>query len=137
MSPSHVERIEIDGRLCAVLIPGSYRPPETTFHTDPDSSFQLGQIIYPAGGEVAPHRHLPLERHLIGTSEAIVVQAGSCELALYDESDVEVEIRTLVAGDVVVLLDGGHAFRMHEDTVLLEVKQGPYTGEDEKKRFEP
>jgi cupin fold WbuC family metalloprotein len=137
MNFDRVERIHVGGRLCAVIVSASYRPAQTEFHTNPESSFQLGQIVYPAGGEVAPHRHLPLERHLIGTSEAIVVQAGECELALYDESDVEVETRTLVAGDVVVLLDGGHAFRMHEDTVLLEVKQGPYTGDDEKERFQP
>jgi cupin fold WbuC family metalloprotein len=137
MNFPRVERIHIGGRLSAVIVPASYRPVQTEFHTNPESSFQLGQIVYPAGGEVAPHRHVPLERHLIRTSEAIVVQTGECELALYDDSDVEVETRTLVAGDVVVLLDGGHAFRMHEDTVLLEVKQGPYTGEDEKRRFQP
>jgi hypothetical protein len=38
-------------------------------------------------------------------------------------------------GDVVVLLDGGHGFRMLEDTVLLEIKQGPYSGLGEKEQF--
>lgn len=40
-------------------------------------------------------------------------------------------------GDVLVLVDGGHGFRMTEDTVLVEIKQGPYLGLDDKARFAP
>jgi hypothetical protein len=36
-------------------------------------------------------------------------------------------------GDLAVLLDGGHAFEMLEDTVLLEVKPGPFGGADDKR----
>jgi len=43
--------------------------------------------------------------------------------------------RELNVGDVILMFGGGHGFRMPEDTVLLEIKQGSYTGEDEKKRF--
>ena len=35
----------------------------------------------------------------------------------------------------MLMISGGHGFRMLEDTVLFEVKQGPYTGLDEKKWF--
>ena len=35
----------------------------------------------------------------------------------------------------MLMVGGGHGFRMLEDTVFLEVKQGPYTGLDEKERF--
>jgi hypothetical protein len=35
----------------------------------------------------------------------------------------------------VIFVDGGHGFRILEDTVLLEVKQGPYTGLEEKEFF--
>ena len=38
-------------------------------------------------------------------------------------------------GDIVLLLGGAHGFRMIEDTILFEVKQGPYAGEADKKRF--
>jgi hypothetical protein len=41
----------------------------------------------------------------------------------------------LAEGDVMVLVAGGHEFRMREDTVLLEIKQGPYPGVAEKERF--
>jgi hypothetical protein len=43
--------------------------------------------------------------------------------------------RDVGEGDVVVLLGGGHGFRMIEDSVLIEVKQGPYFGTQEKELF--
>jgi hypothetical protein len=33
------------------------------------------------------------------------------------------------------MVGGGHGFRMLEDTLLLEVKQGPYLECEEKERF--
>jgi len=41
----------------------------------------------------------------------------------------------LNVGDVMLMVGSGHGFRMLEDTVLLEIEQGLYTGEDEKERF--
>ena len=40
-------------------------------------------------------------------------------------------------GDVILLCDGGHGFVMLEESEIIEVKQGPYAGEDDKRRFEP
>ena len=54
----------------------------------------------------------------------IRVRDGSCEVDLYDESRMLVATRELTQGDVVLLVSGGHGFRMLEDTTLLEVKQG-------------
>ena len=96
---------------------------------------QVGFIVYPSGGEVERHVHVPLERSLVGTSEVLMVRSGRCEMDVYDDERTLVATRELVAGDVVVIFGGGHGFRMLEDTTLLEVKQGPYTGLDEKERF--
>jgi hypothetical protein len=41
----------------------------------------------------------------------------------------------LETGDIILLVAGGHGFRCLEDTVLLEIKQGPYTGLVEKEAF--
>lgn len=65
----------------------------------------------------------------------LVVRSGRCQIDLYDRERRHVATRELGAGDVILIVGGGHGFRMLEDTVLLEVKQGPYTGLDEKERF--
>ena len=129
------ERIPADGPLLALLASGPQDPGETTFPTPPKLNLQVGFVVYPAGGEIARHDHRPLERSIVGTSEVIVVRSGRCELDLYDHERRLVATRELHAGDVILIVGGGHGFRMLEDTVLLEVKQGPYTGLDEKERF--
>jgi len=128
------ERIPAEGPLLALIASGD-DPDETTFPTPPELGFQLGFVVYPDGGEIQRHDHRPLERRLTGTSEALVVRSGRCEIDLYDDERQLVATRELRAGDVILIVGGGHGFRMLEDTVLLEVKQGPYTGLDEKERF--
>ena len=130
-----VEQITASGTTLAVIIRSTMVPSATTFFTPPEYKQQVGFVVYPAGGVVERHTHVPLERHLVGTSEVIVVRSGRCELDVYDDDRVLVATRSLEAGDVMLMVSGGHGFRMTEDTVLLEVKQGPYTGLDEKERF--
>jgi hypothetical protein len=105
------------------------------FVTPNAATLQVGFVVYPAGGRIARHVHRPIERTISGTSEVLVVRSGACELDVYDSSHTLVATRLLTRGDVMVMLAGGHGFRVTEDAVLLEVKQGPYTGPDEKERF--
>ena len=41
----------------------------------------------------------------------------------------------LGAGDVILLVSGGHGFTVLEEVEMIEVKQGPYSGDADKKRF--
>lgn len=132
---SDIERIVSEGQTLAYIIRAAMSPSSTTFVTPDEFKQQVGFVVYPAGGVVARHMHLPLERHLVGTSEVIVVRKGHCELDVYDDSRTLVATRDLRLGDVMIMVGGGHGFRMLEDTVLLEVKQGPYTGLVEKELF--
>jgi hypothetical protein len=130
-----IEEITAAGRTLAVIICSQLSPSNTTFLTPSEYKQQVGFVVYPAGGVVHRHTHVPLERHIVGTSEVIVVRSGRCELDVYDDDHTLVATRTLGTGDIMLMVGGGHGFRMLEDTVLLEVKQGPYTGIDEKERF--
>lgn len=130
-----VERIEHEGRALAYIIRGELLPERTVFLTPDDFKQQVGFIVYPAGGQIARHVHRPLERHIVGTSEVLVVRKGRCEIDVYSDARELVATRELRRGDVMLMVGGGHGFRMLEDTVFLEIKQGPYTGLDEKERF--
>jgi mannose-6-phosphate isomerase-like protein (cupin superfamily) len=109
----------------------------TSFFTGDDATFQAGFVVYPAGGSVVPHIHLPVVRTIVGTSELLVVRSGRCIVDIYGDNQALVASRELATGDLVVSVGGGHGFRMLEDTVLFEVKQGPYGGAAEKERFDP
>lgn len=131
----HVEHIAWEGNPLAYIIRAKMNPQETTFLTPPAFKQQVGFVVYPAGGKIQRHDHRPLERHLVGTSEVLVVQRGRCEIDIYNDDRSLVATRELAKGDIMLMVGGGHGFRMLEDTVFLEIKQGPYTGIDEKERF--
>lgn len=130
-----VEKIMCGDVPLAYIIRGDLMPSRTTFLTPPQFKQQVGFVVYPAGGEIQRHVHRPLSRHLIGTSEVLIVRRGRCEIDIYNDDRELVATRELREGDVMLMVGGGHGFHMLEDTVFLEVKQGPYTGQDEKERF--
>ena len=131
----HVEHICWDDKPLAYIIRAELVPDRTTFLTPPEFKQQVGFVVYPKGGEIIRHTHRPLERHLVGTSEVLVVRRGNCEIKIYNDKQELVATRELRSGDIMLMVGGGHGFRMLEDTVFLEVKQGPYIGLDEKERF--
>ena len=130
-----IERILKGDTPLAYIIRSGFSPGQTTFFTPPEFKQQVGFVVYPEGGEIARHVHLPLERHLVGTSEVLVLRSGRCLIDIYDDDRELVATRELAQGDIMLMVGGGHGFRMLEDTVFLEVKQGPYTGLQEKERF--
>lgn len=131
-----IERIQSStGRLLATVVRADFHPDTTTFVTSDDLPMQVGFVVYAAGGEIQRHTHRPIERSLVGTSETLVVREGRCTVEIYDVDRALVATVELGRGDLVSFVAGGHGFRMSEDTVLLEVKQGPYTGQEEKEQF--
>jgi uncharacterized protein with PhoU and TrkA domain len=130
-----VEKITHNEQVLCILIRASLLPDQTTFITTPEYKQQVGFVVYPAGGEIARHTHRALERHLTGTSEVLVVKKGHCFIDIYNDTRELAATRELHTGDVMLMVGGGHGFRMLEDTVFLEIKQGPYTGLEEKERF--
>lgn len=128
--------IIVDGNITlAYIVRAGWQPEKTQFITPETCGQQLGLIVYAKGEAITPHRHHPVTRSVRGTTECLLVRNGLCEVDLYDREGRQLTSRRLGQGDVILLLDGGHGFRMLEDTVLLEIKQGPYLGADDKERF--
>jgi hypothetical protein len=130
-----IEHINWNGQPLCYIIRADLVPDRTTFLTPPEFKQQVGYVTYPAGGVIARHMHVPIHRHLIGTSEVLVVLKGHAWIDMYDDAHGLVASRELHAGDVMLMVGGGHGFRIMEDTVFLEIKQGPYEGLEEKERF--
>ena len=132
-----LETIDLDGQVLAYIARGGTLPNATRFLTPDDCNLQVGHVVYPAGGEIRRHMHLPIQRHVEGTTEVLVMQRGRCEVDVFGPDRQLVATRELQEGDILIAIGGGHGFRMLEDTVLLEIKQGPYPGgaAQDKERF--
>ena len=132
-----MERIERDGTLLACVVRAGEDADRTTFLTPPELELQLGFVVYGAGGAVAAHRHVPVQRSLDRTLEVLLVRSGAADLDVFDEAGEPVATTPVGAGDLVLLVAGGHGLRFREPTVLLEIKQGPYGGLSEKELLPP
>ena len=130
-----LETISAHGVVLAYIARAESVPGETRFLTPDDCNLQVGHVVYPAGSRIARHMHLAVDRHLTGTTEVILVQRGRCEVEVFDAQRELVKTCELGVGDILIALGGGHGFRVLEDTVLLEVKQGPYVAGGDKERF--
>ncbi|ACD97085.1 cupin domain-containing protein [Trichlorobacter lovleyi] len=135
-TPSHlVEHVVWHDQHIATIIRKDYMPETTTF-ISPDSYYQqAGFVVYPKDGVVARHTHLPLQRHLVGTPETLLIRKGRAEVELYGLDKCLIGIWNLEEGDIILLVSGGHRLKCLEDTIFFELKQGPYTGLVEKERF--
>ncbi|MGC8880152.1 MAG: hypothetical protein ACP5R2_13095 [Anaerolineae bacterium] len=130
-----VEHVMWHDQHIATIIRRDYMPDKTTFVT-PDRYYQqAGFVVYPRGGIVRRHVHLPIQRHLVGTPETLIIRKGRVEAELYGLDKTPLGTWILEEGDIILLVAGGHGFRCLEDTVFLEIKQGPYTGLVEKETF--
>lgn len=130
-----IERIKYANEDIAIIIKKGYKPESLEFLTPENYNQQLGIMKCLKGKIIQPHIHKPIKREVIGTSEAIFVCSGKVEVNLFNNNKEKVATRVLTGGDIIFLINGGHGFKMLEDSVLLEVKQGPYLGEDDKERF--
>ena len=124
-----------DNVLTSVIIRDDFRPTGTTFITTPDLAQQVGFVVYPAGGVIKRHIHKNVDRQNISSSEALIVREGKLEIDIFDQNKNLIATRTLKAGDFVLMVSGGHGFRIIESTILLEIKLGPYAGPSDKELF--
>jgi mannose-6-phosphate isomerase-like protein (cupin superfamily) len=124
-----------DNVLTSIIIRRDYQPTETTFITNPNLAQQVGFVVYPPGGVIKRHIHKNVDRQNISSSDALIVREGRLEIDIYDRNKVLLATRELQAGDFVLMVSGGHGFRILETTVLLEIKLGPYAGASDKELF--
>ncbi|MCF7907835.1 MAG: hypothetical protein K9L86_03030 [Candidatus Omnitrophica bacterium] len=129
------ERIEHKGELLGLIIRGDYNPSQTEFFTPNEFKQQVGYIFYDTGQEVAAHIHHNMPRSLEGTSEVLILKTGHARIDFYSQDKQYLESREIFPGDIIILVFGGHGIHFYEPSLLLEIKQGPYIGVQEKERF--
>jgi hypothetical protein len=79
--------------------------------------------------------HNPVPREVHFTKEVLFIRHGRVKIDFFTDHQIYIESRVLETGDVILLSEGGHGFEILEETEMIEVKQGPYAGEEDKTRF--
>jgi mannose-6-phosphate isomerase-like protein (cupin superfamily) len=132
-----IERVQFGGAELAIIIRREFSGEGIRFFTNDNDSQQLGYMNRPAGHVIEPHRHNIVTRNVHLTQEVLFIKSGRVRVDFYDNSQQYIQSTLLETGDVILLADGGHGFKMLEPSEIIEVKQGPYCGDRDKVRFEP
>lgn len=130
-----IETIVHGEAIIALVISQRAVEPGIHFLTPDAFAQQLAVMRHPAGKVIASHTHKPVPRVIQQTQETLFVRKGQVRVDFYDAQQNYLDSRVLGAGDVVLLASGGHGFEFLEESEVVEVKQGPYVGADEKVRF--
>ena len=131
-----IENIIHNAIQLAIIIRANYKKEGIEFFTDDNSSQQLGYMNRPEGYVILPHRHNLVPREVKLTQEVLFIKSGKIRVDFFDNNQNYIQSSVLQTGDFILLADGGHGFKMLEPTEMIEVKQGPYCGEEDKVRFE-
>ncbi len=132
-----INEIKHDDRILAMIIRANYSADGIKFFTPDDFPQQLGYMKHPKGHKIIPHLHNKLKREIFYTFEVLYIKSGKVRVNFYDDHKNYIKNDTLHGGDVILLAYGGHGFEILEDSEIIEIKQGPYAGNDDKTRFKP
>ena len=130
-----VEEVKKKNKLLAMIIRNEYSCEGVDFITPNAYSQQVAYMHHPVGKVIDAHVHNLVHRNVVMTQEVLFIKKGILRVDFYDEYEDYLESRDLHAGDVILLVSGGHGFQVLEEVEMIEVKQGPYAGEEDKQRF--
>jgi mannose-6-phosphate isomerase-like protein (cupin superfamily) len=130
-----IEQITYHNQLLALIVSQKFDQPGIHFFTPNELSQQLAYMRHPVGKVIQPHVHNPVTREVQYTQEVLFIRKGKLRVDFYNNEQEYLESRILEPGDVILLVTGGHGFEVLEEIEMIEVKQGPYVGEQDKTRF--
>lgn len=130
-----IKHITYHGQLLALIVSQQFSKPGIHFFTPDEFSQQLAYMQHPVGKVILPHVHRSVPREVQYTQEVLFLKRGRLRADFYNEQQQYLESHLLSAGDVILLITGGHGFEVLEEIEMIEVKQGPYLGEQDKTRF--
>ncbi len=132
----NMEIIKKKDKVLAIIIRNNYKCDGVDFLTPNDYSQQVAYMHHHKGKIIDAHIHNLVHRNVVITQEVLFIKKGKMRVDFYDDYKDYLESRVLEAGDVILLVSGGHGFKILEELEMIEVKQGPYSGDMDKIRFD-
>lgn len=132
---SHIVEIKKKDKLIAMIIRENYSCSGVDFITPDEYSQQVAYMHHPTGKVIDAHVHNMIHRNVVLTQEVLFIKKGKLRVDFYDDYEDYLESIVLEQGDTILLVSGGHGFTVIDEVEMIEVKQGPYSGEADKKRF--
>ena len=132
-----VEKIFHKKKLLALIVRGTYRKRKgITFFTPNESTQQFGYMKHKKKYVIKPHLHKKRITKILYTTEVILLFKGILRVDFYNDVRNYLFSKILKQKDIIMLVHGGHGFKVLKEVEMLEIKQGPYSLIKDKIKFE-
>ena len=132
-----IEKIFHKKKLLALIVRGNYRKKKgITFFTPNESTQQFGYMKHKKEHIIKPHLHKKRVTKISYTTEVILLLKGVLRVDFYNYNKNYLFSKILKQKDIIMLVHGGHGFKVLKAVEMLEIKQGPYSLIKDKIKFE-
>ena len=90
---------------------------------------------HPTSHKIQPHLHKKRLKKVNDTVEVLIILDGVLRVDFYTEKKIFIFSKIAKKNDIVILLTGGHGFKILKNCKMIEVKQGPYDKKKDKFKF--
>tara|TARA_B100000214_G_scaffold247065_1_gene181401 strand:- start:335 stop:757 length:423 start_codon:yes stop_codon:yes gene_type:complete len=132
-----IKEISFENQLYAFVCSLNDASKGLEFLSDDSDFIQLGTWNYEKNFSTVPHYHLEHDKPSNLTQEVVLVHKGSVKCRLFTKEGNYVDEVDINEGELIVQIYGVHEYIMNEDSIVLEIKNGPYYGpEVDRKRID-
>ena len=132
-----IEKIIHKKKLFALIVRGKYRKKTgVNFFTGNNATQQFGYMKHKKNYVIKPHKHNQRLTKILTTTEIIILFKGILRVDFYDNKKMYLFSKKIFGKDIIMLINGGHGFKVLKDVEMVEVKQGPYKLSRDKVKFD-
>ena len=132
-----IEKILFKKKLFAIIIRGNYRNKKgVNFFTPNYTTQQIGYMNHKKDHIIKPHQHKNKLTKNLNTTETILLLKGILRVDFYNQKKKYLFSKVLKEKDIIMLVHGGHGFKVIKDVKMIEIKQGPYSPINDKTKFD-
>jgi hypothetical protein len=131
-----IENITHKKKILAIIIRSTYQKKKgVNFFTKKNLIQQVAYMNHAKNHLIQPHTHKKIVRKISGTSEVLIILDGKLRVDFYSKKKSFVKSKVINKNDIIILLNGGHGFKVIKNCKFIEIKQGPFISSKDKKRF--
>ena len=132
-----IEKIIHKKKMLALIVRGKYRGKKGIHFFTPESATQqFGYMRHNKKHVIKPHLHQKRLTKILSTTEVILIMKGVLRVDFYSQKKKYLYSKILNKNDIIMLVHGGHGFKVLKNVEMLEIKQGPYSISKDKVKFE-
>ena len=131
-----IEKVFHKKKLFALIIRKKFRKMGgINFFTEKKDTQQFGYMKHKKNHIIKPHQHKKRLTKISLTTEVIILFKGILRVDFYDNKKEYLFSKKIYADEIIMLVNGGHGFKVLKDVEMIEVKQGPYSLSQDKIKF--